>query len=271
MEVILHIGAHRCATTSFQKYVQSNAREFARQGIVFWGPDQIRKTELRGIRLSSTQAHTQLQQALSGYQRQGVSQLLISEENFLGRMSQNLKASSLYPDALVRARGLAGLFEGWISRIVLNIRSLDAYWRSVAAYRVRRGDAPIDPAHWERVANSRRSWRHVIADLANGCPEVPVQVLPFEDYAGRPHVQMARIALCVAPEPEAVFWFNRNRTGVPLAYGKAKVAVLEATYADDLVWLASGADGLAQLMPPMNTNPGEERHADIRIDERKPT
>ena len=42
MKVILHTGAHRCATTSFQEYMRQNAQPLACQGIGFWGPYRTR-------------------------------------------------------------------------------------------------------------------------------------------------------------------------------------------------------------------------------------
>ena len=52
MRVILHTGAHRCATTSFQEYMRQNAQPLARQGIGFWGPHRTRGGLFHGIQAS---------------------------------------------------------------------------------------------------------------------------------------------------------------------------------------------------------------------------
>ncbi len=268
MEVVLHLGAHRCATTSFQDYVQRNATEFARQGIAFWGPDWTRKTELNALKSLTPVAKERLQRNLQDYHDNGAKQLLVSEENFLGRMAQNLRQSKLYPDAWERAQVLASVFNGWVSKVVLNIRSLDMYWASVAAYMIRRGNSPVAPAHWKRIAGGERSWRHVITDLANGFPGIPVIVLPFEEFAGCPDAQMSAVTQCIAPQLHRDVWTNRDKNPRPQGLSQAQTLQLWSTYADDLTWLASGADGYADLKSLKRSNAGTETSVAIRIDER---
>ena len=49
MEIILHLGAHRTATTSFQHYMRANAAALAEQGLGVWGPDVTRDGILTGV------------------------------------------------------------------------------------------------------------------------------------------------------------------------------------------------------------------------------
>jgi len=49
MDVILHIGAHRTATTTFQKYMRSRSAEFAARGVAFWGPLRTRRGLFAGL------------------------------------------------------------------------------------------------------------------------------------------------------------------------------------------------------------------------------
>ena len=43
MDIILHLGAHRAASTSFQTYLRGADAQLAGQGIGFWGPQRTRK------------------------------------------------------------------------------------------------------------------------------------------------------------------------------------------------------------------------------------
>lgn len=43
MDVILHIGAQRTATTSFQAYMRANSADLSAQGIGYWGPHRTRR------------------------------------------------------------------------------------------------------------------------------------------------------------------------------------------------------------------------------------
>ena len=49
MDVILHIGAHRTATTTFQHYMRGQSSELARAGIGFWGPWRTRGGLFSGV------------------------------------------------------------------------------------------------------------------------------------------------------------------------------------------------------------------------------
>ena len=43
MDIILHIGAHRTGTTSFQNYMRGFSNELVSLELAFWGPDMTRK------------------------------------------------------------------------------------------------------------------------------------------------------------------------------------------------------------------------------------
>lgn len=43
MDIILHLGAHRTASTSFQRYMRSVSDALAAGGTGFWGPGRTRK------------------------------------------------------------------------------------------------------------------------------------------------------------------------------------------------------------------------------------
>ncbi len=49
MRLILHIGAHRTGTTSFQSYMRRHSAELSDAGIGFWGPVRTRKGLFSGI------------------------------------------------------------------------------------------------------------------------------------------------------------------------------------------------------------------------------
>ena len=49
MDVILHIGVHRTATTTFQAYLRERSDMLADQGLAFWGPRRTRNGLFHGI------------------------------------------------------------------------------------------------------------------------------------------------------------------------------------------------------------------------------
>ncbi|EEE39076.1 hypothetical protein RKLH11_2922 [Rhodobacteraceae bacterium KLH11] len=269
MEVILHCGAHRCATTSFQNYLSRNARDLRRQGVVYWDPAHTRANGLNSLNKLTPEVCAALSDELDACEQQGATQLLVSQENFVGSMERNIGYASLYPNLYERGLLLAKAFDGRVSKLALNIRALDMYWTSVAAYKFRQGREPIQQATWRRIVRSKRSWRDVITDLGRAFPGIPLLVLPFEDFAGQQQAQLEVLMARAAPETGDGLALNGAPKPAPSGLNVEQAMKLWADYADDLAWLAEGADGLAELICHTNDNDHGLASSDARIEQRK--
>jgi hypothetical protein len=295
MDVILHIGAHRTASTSFQAYMRCNGTALAHDGIGFWGPLRTRGGVLSGVIpiLSPVPPKRQLKQArgriltqLAEAQERGFSQLIISDENIIGAPRQNLRAKSLYGGIGERLARFHHAFDGRITRVVLSIRSLDNLWSSTLAYAVKRGHSMPSDELLEKIASGPRTWREVITDVACAMPDVEIQVMPFETYAGQPEAKLRlmiggarkvplkhhRKWLNRAPDQSQIHEIlaDRGVSAVELAeanlagegrwqpFNGDQIARLRENYHDDLYWLRAGADGLATLTE--ETGPHETRN-----------
>ncbi|WP_323783381.1 hypothetical protein [Leisingera sp.] len=277
MKVILHTGAHRCATTSFQEYLRQNAQGLAKSGIGFWGPFRTRGGLFHGIqpgparvtgRDLAQRAHGRLQIQIAGCRDQGVDQLLVSEENMIGSIRGNLRLGDLYSGAGERMARFSQAFGNTVTDVALSIRSLDSYWASALAYAVARSQQVPAAAQLERLAQAPRSWRDVITDIACAVPDARLHVLPFEIFGARPEAQLAALTGAKAPRTHARVRLNASlclqdlRAGVPPSvaarlpdgsgrwrpFDDAQTAQLREAYADDMMWLAGGADGIATLV-----------------------
>ncbi len=253
----MHFGAHRCATTSFQEYIRRNVAALAEQGIAFWGPEVIRETDLRALKSLTSQSHATLQRDLDRCQEQGIKCLLISEENFLGMMQQNLNKGELYPEAGLRARLVAEAFGGRVTGLALNIRAMNTYWSSVAGYAVRNKKHFGAQVRWAKIAHHPRSWRDVITELAEAFPNTPLYVLPFEEFAGHPDAQLVSLLGCEAPQKATDLWLSKDQDQDPQGHHAGQEIKLMAKFADDLSWLESGADELARLCLLQDTARGD--------------
>ena len=274
MDVILHIGAHRCATTSFQAYMRSNAAALQRAGTGFWGPLRMRRGAFRGILTEDDDAAQAVRKsvatALDRAQDRGIDRLIVSDENMLGTIARNLSAQALYPDAGARIARFAALFGNRLARIVLSVRSPDHYWASCMAYATTRGRPLPDSAVRAAVAQSPRSWRDVVTDIGLSMPGVPLRILPHERFAALADHRLDAMVDGAHPAPRADsrLWLNRapdmaalrahmgqRTTEAPLPLGDGPLrpfsedqrAMLRESYHDDLFWLTAGADGLADL------------------------
>ena len=275
MDVILHIGAHRCATTSFQTYMRSNADALQDAGVGFWGPRRTRTGLFRGLqpgpqiglgRSVKTRALGRVRLQCARTAAHGVHQLVVSDENMLGTMRANLRLAELYSGAGERMARFAEAFRDYLTDIVINIRSPELYWSSVLGYYAALGRGVPRSGLVSRLAEAPRSWRDVITDVACACPDARVRVMPFESFAGRPDAQLTCVTGYPAPRGGAQCRVNQT-PALPalrarMARGEGELpegsgrwmpfspqhrAMMRETYADDLMWLAAGADRLARL------------------------
>jgi len=268
MEVILHCGAHRCATTSFQGFMAAHAQALEDQGLVYWGPERARASGLNSLGKLTPDIRAGLHRELDACMRRGARKLLISQENFVGSMVRNFAYASLYPSVLERGQILAKAFGGRVSKIALNVRSLDTYWASAAAYLFARKNKLIEPDRWKRIANRNRSWRNVITDLSHAFPGIPFQVLPFEEFCGQQQAQLEMLTGLAVPDTGKSFALNGTSRPPPHGLNAQQAMKLCVDYADDLAWLASGADGLAELITHTGTHDRGTAPAQTELEKR---
>ena len=282
MDIILHIGAHRTGTTSFQHYLRGNRARLVDDGTGVWEPQMMRQGLLDGLfakprilngRDLQRKAMGRVRVRATQAERTGIERLLVTEENMIGAPRACLRAAMLYPAIGERMARLDAAFEGRITRVVMNIRALDLWWSSVAAYGVGRGHEMPDEARIATVAASKRSWRDVITDVAGALPQAEIKILPFETFVGQADKVLMQATGRAAPANHAASWLNRSPdtatmrqkmidNGVPAdnlpdhltqnekrwtPFTFEQGANLREAYADDIMWLTAGADGLATL------------------------
>lgn len=276
MKVILHIGAHRTATTSFQSYFRRHAEPLRADGLGCWGPMRTRKGLFAGIQptksfgiMGARRARGRILLNMKKAQANGVETLLVSDENMMGSVRLNMRHGRLYPDIGERLSRYIWAFDQRVDKIVMSVRALDYLWASQIAYGVQRGHALPDAARCAVIAHGTRSWRDVITDVSCAAPLAKIEIVPFEASVGAPDRMLEAVTGHAAPRDAAPEWLNRSPTAaqlrtvlaergedaeaVPYSDGRwnpfdtAGRAALREAYADDMHWLVAGADGLATL------------------------
>jgi hypothetical protein len=297
MDIILHVGAHRTGSTSFQHYIRGNRSRLMAEGTALWEPHMLRKGVFDGLfaaprmlngRNLQRRAMGRVRLHAAQAQRAGAERLLVSEENMIGAPRACLRAASLYPAIGERMARLDAAFEGGITRVVMCIRAQDLWWSSIAAFGLARGHQLPDAVRLEALATSPRTWRDVITDLSCALPQAEIKILPFEQFAGQADKVLAQATGHPAPLAHAESWLNRSpdlemlrrrmaENGMPtaelpahLAEGEGRwnpftpgqSAALREAYTDDMMWLTAGADGLATLTEdPSRTRAGQSLSA----------
>ncbi|WP_299687660.1 hypothetical protein [uncultured Tateyamaria sp.] len=288
MKTVLHIGAHRTGTTTFQTYLSRNRTALQAQGIACWGPWITRKGLFAGIQQPTPMARRSAMGRARGrlalrrhmvQQDLGAQTLVVSEENIMGSMVRNLRHGKLYDDVGERLARFIAAFDGDVHTVVVGIRALDHYWASLAAHSVVRGYSVPDRDCLSHICAARRTWRDVISDIACAAPDARIQVLPFERFAGQPDAQLSAILGRRAPQDAVSDWRNRRPNLAQLRavlaergerpdmlngpgerwnpFFRAEVSALREAYADDMFWLTAGASGLATLTEDLDRTEAE--------------
>ncbi|MEM9318740.1 MAG: hypothetical protein AAGA70_07005 [Pseudomonadota bacterium] len=288
MDVILHFGVHRTATTTFQRMLGQSGPVLRAQGCVYWGPKRTRSDLFEGLLGSAERSFPwggtrpspsgRVERALSGLADEGAKKLLVSEENMVGTMGQALAKTSLYPDVAARAARLATTFGPFCRRVALGIRSYDAWWASVLAFCVARsGPVPSRLLAAELAAQKRR-WRHVIEEIAAAFPASEVVVWTHEVMSARPEIAARGLLGDDLPRLSGIRdWHNASPTpaairrhladlgesdaGVIETMGRfmpfdgSERRVLQAAYAEDIAWLRAGPGGRIRYIDDLDTDP----------------
>ncbi|MBN9887470.1 hypothetical protein [Salipiger abyssi] len=286
MDIVLHLGAHRAGSTTFQTYLRGADAPLAGQGVGFWGPWRTRNGLFHGLMappadpVAARRATGRVRLAVAASARRELPLLLVTDEDMLGSPRACLRARRLYPQAGQRLARVAEAF-GPVRRAVLQIRSPEMWWASALAFLVGRGLPLPDVAQIDALAARAQSWRPVIADIAAALLGTELLVTPFERFAARPdRLLMHAAGLRFAPPlPSGGIWEHRGpglamlrallaergaaAAALPEGEGRwmpfspGQAARLRETYADDLFWLRAGADGLARLTE--DPEPGQDR------------
>lgn len=280
LDVILQIGAHRTASTSFQTYLRQNSDALGDMNVGYWGPFRLRGGLLYGITpnvkmgegaAQFARAQGRLAIHLERSRNKGLQHLLISEENMLGSMRHNFASRSLYPAAGERIARYIAAFRGSVKAIHLSLRCPSSYWTSAFSYCIPRGVLVPRQARIDALAQATRTWRDVITDIAAAAPDTAIFVSTYEQHASAPHRLLSYLLAQRHPEPRAQIWRNKRPLAqellrLPLGqrelcrlesqivahhwepFSRLQKAQMQENYADDLFWLRAGADGLAHLL-----------------------
>jgi hypothetical protein len=172
---VLHIGSHRTGTSSLQKFLQENKEFLAARQIEFLCPPDSRV----GSTLDCVAAK------VSQWQKNGATKILISEENLLGTMENNIAEESLYPNARYNLARLQQIFQPDI--LLFSLRELSDYWNSAVLFSFSR-DAIQFPNEKKiaSLANCSRSWKHVLDDVASVFPKAKLVVREFNYFKDNP-------------------------------------------------------------------------------------
>ncbi len=267
MKTILHLGVHRTASTTFQNYLDQNTRHLATYGVAVWTPKTLRRSAFStmvrpplkegGEYVAPTAQVADHCAALQGRQTR---MLLVSEENMTGTVRVNFRDATLYPEIYHRLARFSTIFGQTCQRIILSIRSYDTFWASSLAYAHTAGFGQQNTDKMRAIGNDPRGWQDVIDDVASAFPRAEIVVAPYESFGGRCHTVLncATQSLGLMHKPATAMRLNASKYITHGGFDLETRRNLRLRYADDLAWLANGADGLARLLTQRHQNDMDE-------------
>lgn len=281
--IVVHLGAHRTGTTSFQSTLQSNRKTLLASGIRYIGPDETRsglfdhlmkrKPQLtRDETNAAKESADHLREFLDREERSS-NRVVLSEENIIGSIRRNISTRSMYPEVHQSLAMLAPAFSR-IDTFFITIRELEQWWNSCLSFAIGRFLEPPDEALLNQISEGSLGWRRLIETILELFPSANVKVLEFGQLSSSPKELLE--AVCGwqnLPELECnMNLLNRSRTieeltklvmergtraqHVKLA-GKGRMlnlfsehasAKLRQTYCDDLAWLQSNTETRLQFI-----------------------
>lgn len=215
-------------------------------------PPRARQRAIGRVRLNLEKLHDR-----------GVQTLLVCDADLITPWREMVAQRALYPAVGHRLARVMAAFDGCVSRIVVNMQSLDAFWCATLAQAISRGMGLPTPEMLDEIAANPRGWRDVICDIACAAPQAEIYVIPAENDALHPVPSLLERA-GIGTMPVSLPGRDQVRTALAdrgetpdlgeaqddqwQPFSAAQQARMLETYGEDLFWLAAGADGLARYV-----------------------
>ena len=188
-DVILHIGAHKTATTHLQMALQSARPALSAQGVAFYGPTQLRKDgqflpERLGLPFakvqSSVDAKAEWQSMVGDAKR-----VVLSEENFVGVLNRKgaQLVTPLYSNAVERIAALASVTAPEGIDVFLSIRAPATFLNSAYSQILMSGGQVRPEIFKAKNPLPTVDWVKYINRLTHIQSLRSLTVWPYEDYA----------------------------------------------------------------------------------------
>ena len=180
---IVHIGAHRTGTTSFQTLLGKYRENLADRNVQALTPGILRK-KARIVKTTTPKRSSSNQLATAEHRWKLVESLLkdgqrvvMSEENILGSMEPCLRKAQLYPHLRRRLKNLAPLLQN-ANELILVVRKAQDWWNSLIAVSAKQGAIPTTE-QVQKISICSRGWHHVVAEICEFYPEIPLRLIPY--------------------------------------------------------------------------------------------
>ncbi len=217
-KIILHVGAHKTATTYLQARLSKSANPLRQMQVGYVDLLTFREAQVvaGGLRRSEPRyailSHRLLRRALSELiQHQisfGARRILLSDENILGHLSDLSTNQRFYPNAAARVRAMTDALRDWDVEIALSVRDYATFLPSSWGHMVLRdGYQAFDPRMADPLLNDGRGWADLVQGIRDAVPDVPLNVWAYEDFShAEPAILDMLLGTGVSSVLEPIHW-----------------------------------------------------------------
>ncbi len=215
--LVLHLGAHKTATTFLQDTLRHHETALAADGVRLVLPRQTRRVlslvspnpgkdrPAREDALSSNRA--KLGKALSALASEPeTKRIVMSEEGLIGAPRQIVTDAKLYPDIETRLQSLPEALNHPNVTILFAVRDYGQFFSSCFTTVLRRG-ARFDPASVAaRLLRADPNWQDVLRAIRARLPRAALRIWQYERFGDRQADVVASLAAQnIAPPKPSVF------------------------------------------------------------------
>ncbi|MEO3414574.1 hypothetical protein AAFO92_07975 [Roseovarius sp. CAU 1744] len=199
--LVLHLGAHKTATTYIQSVLAAERAALRAKGVGLILPGDLRRDTAPQDRQGKISDATRQLTAFAA--DPAINQIVLSEENLIGSTGNNLRRNSLYPGLKRKLSRLPAPLDHPNNRILFALRDYGPYLSSSVTTAIRRGKVFDPEALRAGFLPFARSWADVVADLREAFPAAEIKIWRYEDFADCGPMVFSAIADGFDPAPQA--------------------------------------------------------------------
>lgn len=181
MEIVLHLGSHKTATTFLQETLAANQHVLDSHQIAFVPPSIYRPMVLGATsryrvfnRLSMirrVRKKRSVAALIETAERAGKRRLVLSEEILIGTLDKILLGTWFYDRCREELHDVMAAFDGRPVKMLFAVRRYAEYFPSAYAQALKAGTfVPFDDGLKLRLLRQTRGWPEVVADIADILP-----------------------------------------------------------------------------------------------------
>lgn len=200
-KIILHLGAHKTATTTLQKTLVNNQKLLSEQGILapqlrgFRDNISVNLRSLRFHKAADWSLQRVLQNSYSDAEISSATRIILSDENIIGYSDHIFNKAGFYTDIGKRCR----LFQKWLGQppdtVLFTIRPYGDFFLSAYSQWIGLDNKFVSRAAAQKsVMALTRGWDDIVADLRAAFPQ---SKLVITQYQRRKEFSRAQLELVI--------------------------------------------------------------------------